>query len=71
MFESFYADVSVALALPIGIRIALWIACFFAFAVKLPMVPCHTWLPKAHVQAPTLGSVLLAGLLIKMGGTGL
>ncbi|WP_044105110.1 complex I subunit 4 family protein [Anaplasma phagocytophilum] len=70
IFESFYADVSVALALPIGIRIALWIACFFAFAVKLPMVPCHTWLPKAHVQAPTLGSVLLAGLLIKMGGYG-
>ena len=69
-FESFYEEASVAISLPMGVRITLWIACFFAFAVKLPMVPWHTWLPKAHVQAPTLGSVLLAGLLIKMGGYG-
>ncbi|MFV9838629.1 MAG: NuoM family protein [Aaplasma endosymbiont of Hyalomma asiaticum] len=70
IFESFYEEVSVISSLPVGAKIALWAACFFAFAVKLPMVPWHTWLPKAHVQAPTLGSVLLAGLLIKMGGYG-
>ena len=71
IFDSFYADVHVYEAIPYAIKVALWSACFFTFAVKLPMVPCHTWLPKAHVQAPTLGSVLLAGLLIKMGGYGL
>jgi len=46
-------------------------AMFFGFGVKLPMVPFHTWLPDAHVEAPTAGSVLLAGLLLKMGGYGL
>ncbi|MDB1135157.1 NuoM family protein [Candidatus Anaplasma sp. TIGMIC] len=70
VFESFYRVASVSDVLPPGVRFSLWAACFFAFAVKLPMVPWHTWLPKAHVQAPTLGSVLLAGLLIKMGGYG-
>ena len=70
VFDSFYSDIHVYEAIPFAFRVALWTACFFAFAVKLPMVPCHTWLPKAHVQAPTLGSVLLAGLLIKMGGYG-
>ncbi len=45
----------------------LWIAFFLAFAVKVPMVPLHTWLPDAHVQAPTGGSVILAGVLLKFG----
>lgn len=48
----------------------LWLALFISFAVKIPMFPFHTWLPDAHVQAPTAGSVILAGLLIKMGGYG-
>ena len=46
----------------------LWLATFVSFAVKVPMVPFHTWLPDAHVQAPTAGSVMLAGILLKLGG---
>lgn len=49
----------------------LWLAMFASFAVKVPMWPVHTWLPDAHVQAPTAGSVILAGVLLKMGGYGL
>ena len=48
----------------------LWIAFFASFAVKVPMWPVHTWLPDAHVEAPTAGSVILAGVLLKMGGYG-
>ncbi|MEE4317171.1 MAG: NADH-quinone oxidoreductase subunit M, partial [Erythrobacter sp.] len=48
----------------------LWLAFFASFAVKVPMWPLHTWLPDAHVQAPTAGSVILAGVLLKLGGYG-
>ncbi len=55
---------------PFTIQQVLWIGFFIAFAVKLPMLPLHSWLPHAHVQAPTAGSMLLAGILLKMGGYG-
>jgi NADH-quinone oxidoreductase subunit M len=55
---------------PVGMQIWLWLAFFASFAVKVPMWPVHTWLPDAHVEAPTAGSVILAGVLLKMGAYG-
>ena len=67
---SFDLDAFYALAIPGGVQTWLFLAFALAFAIKVPMFPLHTWLPDAHVEAPTAGSVILAAVLLKMGTYG-
>ena len=71
-YQTGTTDIEAALthSFPMGLQKWLWLGFFASFAVKVPMWPVHTWLPDAHVEAPTAGSVILAGILLKMGGYG-
>jgi NADH-quinone oxidoreductase subunit M len=72
IFEAGTSDMTALLKydFPLTLQPWLWLAFFASFAVKMPMWPVHTWLPDAHVEAPTAGSVILAGVLLKFGGYG-
>nr|UHJ16894.1 NADH dehydrogenase subunit 4 [Actinidia eriantha] len=72
LFQTGTTDLQILLTTEFSERrqIFLWIAFFASFAVKVPMVPVHIWLPEAHVEAPTAGSVILAGILLKLGTYG-
>ena len=71
-FTTGSTDISTLMAyrFPVEMQIWLWLAFFASFAVKIPMWPVHTWLPDAHVEAPTAGAVMLAAVLLKFGGYG-
>jgi NADH-quinone oxidoreductase subunit M len=71
-FQADTTDIPTLMAhhFPAAMQLWLWLAFFASFAVKVPMWPVHTWLPDAHVEAPTAGSVILAGVLLKMGAYG-
>ncbi len=71
-FQAHTTDIHALMAhsFPVAMQTWLWLAFFASFAVKVPMWPVHTWLPDAHVEAPTAGSVILAGVLLKMGAYG-
>lgn len=69
-FKSLRYEIFTHQKLPGFLQCMLWFCFFLPFAIKTPMVPFHIWLPEAHVEAPTVGSVILAGLLLKLGGYG-
>lgn len=71
MVGTFSLPALLSVEFPDSVQSFLWLSFFCSFAVKIPMVPFHVWLPEAHVEAPTAGSVLLAGILLKLGGYGL